>query len=159
MWVRSCAIVKIVGACSDAATVCPTSTLRATTIPSTGDRMIVYARLVFATATAASACVTCAFACVTPATAARHAGDRAIIVRLREIQHLLRLDAVAHEQHVPVVVRLGLHHRRLRLLDGGLGGDDVRLRGLEVGRRLLQRALEQRRFDQSRRRRLCALAN
>src|ERR1017187_6070444 len=39
--VRSCAIVKMVGACKDAATVCPASTFRATTVPSIGERITV----------------------------------------------------------------------------------------------------------------------
>src|SRR5262249_619153 len=39
--VRSWAMVKIVGAWSEAATVWPTSTLRATTVPSMGDRITV----------------------------------------------------------------------------------------------------------------------
>ena len=34
-------MVKIVGACSEAATVWPTSTLRATTVPSIGERITV----------------------------------------------------------------------------------------------------------------------
>ncbi len=38
---KSCAMVKTVGACNEAATVCPTSTLRATTVPSIGDRITV----------------------------------------------------------------------------------------------------------------------
>ena len=41
IFVRSWAIVKIVGACRDAATVWPSSTLRATTVPSIGDRITV----------------------------------------------------------------------------------------------------------------------
>ena len=42
--VRSCAMVNSVGACRLAATVCPTSTVRETTTPSTGARMIVCSR-------------------------------------------------------------------------------------------------------------------
>jgi hypothetical protein len=38
--VRSCAIRKSVGADRLAATVCPTSTLRETTTPSTGDTIV-----------------------------------------------------------------------------------------------------------------------
>ena len=38
---RSSAIVNSVGACSDAATVCPTSTLREMTMPLIGDTIVV----------------------------------------------------------------------------------------------------------------------
>ena len=41
IFARSSAIVNSVGACSDAATVCPTSTLRDTTMPSMGDLIVV----------------------------------------------------------------------------------------------------------------------
>ena len=44
IFVRSCAIVKSVGADRDAATVCPTSTLREITMPSMGETMLVYER-------------------------------------------------------------------------------------------------------------------
>jgi hypothetical protein len=42
---RSSAIVNRVGACSDAATVCPTSTLREMTMPLIGETIVVYPRL------------------------------------------------------------------------------------------------------------------
>ena len=41
-------MVKRVGACSEAATVWPTSTLREMTTPSVGEKMVVYARLIWA---------------------------------------------------------------------------------------------------------------
>ena len=40
IFVRSWAMVKRVGVWNEAATVCPTSTLRETTMPSTGDLMV-----------------------------------------------------------------------------------------------------------------------
>ena len=41
IFLRSCAMVNSVGACSDAATVWPTSTLREITVPSIDDVMVV----------------------------------------------------------------------------------------------------------------------
>ncbi len=67
---RSWAIVNRVGAWRLAATVCPTSTLRPTTVPSTGARMKVRSRSTCAWRSAASFCTTLAaalfsIACVT----------------------------------------------------------------------------------------------
>ncbi len=50
---RSWAMVNRVGVCKLAATVCPIDTLRAITVPSTGEVMMVCARLALATATLA----------------------------------------------------------------------------------------------------------
>ena len=54
--VRSCAIVKRVGAWNEAATVCPTSYCRATTTPSIGATIFVYFRSVSACFNVAAAC-------------------------------------------------------------------------------------------------------
>ena len=60
MWVRSFAITNRVGAWREAATVCPTSTLRATTTPSMGARMMLWPRSTWACWRAAAACATSA---------------------------------------------------------------------------------------------------
>ena len=51
-----------VGADSDAATVCPTSTLREMTTPSMGEMMLVYERFTWAWWSCAAACARLAFA-------------------------------------------------------------------------------------------------
>ena len=48
IWRRSWAITNSVGAASDAATVCPTSTLREITVPSVGETIRVMSRFTFA---------------------------------------------------------------------------------------------------------------
>jgi len=63
--------VKSVGADSDAATVCPVSTLREITTPSMGEMMLVYERFTCAVLSCAAACASCALAasiaaCVVP---------------------------------------------------------------------------------------------
>ena len=60
-----------VGACSEAATVWPTSTLRPTTMPSMGERMMVWSRSTCAWFTAAAACVTAAWLALSWASALR----------------------------------------------------------------------------------------
>jgi hypothetical protein len=62
-------MVKSTGAWSDAATVCPTSTLREMTTPSMGEMMFVYERLTCAWLRAARVCSSCALATSTPALA------------------------------------------------------------------------------------------
>jgi hypothetical protein len=59
---RSCAMVNSVGDCSDAATVCPTSMLRESTMPSIGDLMMVNERLTSASLALAAALESCACA-------------------------------------------------------------------------------------------------
>ena len=62
IFVRSCAIVKIVGAVKDAATVCPTSYWRSTTTPSIGATIRLFLRSVCACSSVACACATAATA-------------------------------------------------------------------------------------------------
>ena len=70
IFVRSSAIEKRVGVWKEAATVCPTSTLREMTVPFTGEWIVAYSRFVRATRNApsdccraASALLFCAAAC------------------------------------------------------------------------------------------------
>ena len=60
IFVRSCAIVKIVGAVKDAATGCPTSYWRSTTTPSIGAMIRLFRRSVSAWASEAFAWLTAA---------------------------------------------------------------------------------------------------
>ena len=71
IFVRSLAMVKRVGAARLAATVCPTSTARDTTTPSTGARIVVYSRSRRVWCNAASFCSTCARAACSIASATR----------------------------------------------------------------------------------------
>ena len=69
MRVKSSARVKRTGACKEAATVCPGSTLRASTTPLIGERMTALVRLVWSEFSVASACCTLARASSTLANA------------------------------------------------------------------------------------------
>ncbi len=62
IFVRSCAIVKIVGAVKEAATGCPTSYWRSTTTPSMGATILLLRRSVWDCASDACACPTAAMA-------------------------------------------------------------------------------------------------
>ena len=64
IFVRSWAIRNSVGAARLAATVCPTSTFRETTTPSTGALMLVWSRSIWAVRRAAPNCFTCAWLAV-----------------------------------------------------------------------------------------------
>ena len=81
--VRSSAIVKSTGAWSDAATVCPTSTLREMTVPSMGEMMSVYERFVCAWWSCASVCATDAAATSTCAAVTCMFDSRVVDVLLR----------------------------------------------------------------------------
>ena len=64
-------MVKSIGAWSEAATVCPASTVRLMTMPSIGETMVAFFRLVSSAARSAAAAWTSALATATPASARR----------------------------------------------------------------------------------------
>ena len=112
-------MVKSVGAWSEAATVCPTSTLREITVPSMGEMIFVYLRL-------SSAWSSAAFACAMLATAVAHVGassSRGPPRRCRSPRAtsalLRRRASLARE------LRSACTTERAGLDEGGLGGEQL----------------------------------
>ena len=120
IWLRSLAMTKRMGACSEAATVWPTSTLRAMTTPSMGARMTVWPR-------STCAWLTLAPACVTAALAAFSCGDRAVVVGLGRLQVGGRQELLRGQGLGPLELLLGVLDGRARTLHVGLGRGQVRL--------------------------------
>ena len=103
-------MVKSVGACSDAATVCPTSTLREMTTPSIGETMVVYERLTCAWLSERAGLLRARLRHVDP-------GARDAAVRLRGVHVRLRREALLVERLSRAKTRSASSRLRLRLGD------------------------------------------
>ncbi len=141
-------MVKIVGACKDAATVCPTSTFlrdddpvdrraddRVVDIrPCDGDGRVLLFDL--------------GLRLFDVRNSAGHRCASGVVIGLRELELLLRRHVLARESRDAFVVSLGLKRGGAHSVDVRLRRGQVRLRALEICRCLLQRSLQQRGFDQ-----------
>ena len=110
--VRSCAIVKSVGAWNEAATVWPTSYCRSTTTPSIGATIRLLRRSV-------SACASDAWACC-------DGGRRRVVVGLRLIEVGLRREPLVPQRLLAAQRDLGVAHVDLGLVERRAGSAPTR---------------------------------
>ena len=78
-----------------------------------------------------------------------HRGFRDLVIGLRDFDRLLGLGAGFQQRCLAFVIGLGLRERRPGFGEVGFHRRHIGFCVFQIGRRLLKRALEQRRIDQS----------
>ena len=154
-------MVNSTGACRLAATVCPASTLRRITVPSTGARMMVRSRSTWACLSSESRCFTAARALATCASltlicaCTAFSCSRVVSSTTCALSSSAGGDEFLVDQHLLACeVALGVGERDLHAAELGLLGGEPGARhrhrafgGVEVGARLVDAQLEGRRVD------------